>query len=504
MKKMKKIINYSILFLTMGFFLNSCSESFLETEPTDQVSDQLAVASTANALIVLNGIHRSVYIRYETTQGNGGLGAHFIHLDCMGEDQVQNRNQWFNRVYQWTAGRNDADFYDRFPFVFYYHLIANANIILDGVNDETSGTQEERDNLIGQALVYRAFSHYQLVQIYGERYVAGGNNSQLGVPYKLTNSDEFTLQARNTVEEVYQLANTDLDRAITLLEGLSRTNKSHINIDAARGLKARIALTQGLWDTAISFAQQARTDYTLMDQPTYADGFRDQSEANDEFMWASNIIADQTDTFGNFGAFISRNFSSSAIRGNPRSISSELFNLISDTDVRKLLWSEDGSHPNFPTDLEISSRHSRHPYTSQKFLSVSTGDSRMDVPIMRAAEMYLIEAEAQARKGGNDAAAAQALFDLISTRDDAYALSTNTSQDLIDEIMIHRRIELWGEGFRFLDLKRLNLPLNRTGGQHQASLVGNVFEVPVGDVRWQWLIPREEIDANPNMVQNPL
>jgi hypothetical protein len=29
---------------------------------------------------------------------------------------------------------------------------------------------------------------------------------------------------------------------------------------------------------------------------------------------------DQTDTFGNFGAFMSRNFSSNAIRSNPRSI----------------------------------------------------------------------------------------------------------------------------------------------------------------------------------------
>ena len=500
---MKKFINYSILFLAVSLFLTSCEKDFLETQPTDQVADQLAISSTSNALKVLNGIHRSLYIRYEGTQGNGGIGAHFIHLDCMGEDHVNNRNQWFNRVYQWTAGRNPADFYDRFPFILYYHFIANANIILDGINDDTEGTQDERDNLIGQALVYRAFSHYQLVQVYGDRYASGGGNSQLGVPYKLTNSDEFLLQARNTVEEVYQLAHADLDRAITLLDGISRTNKSHISVDVARGLKARIALTQGDYSTAISFAQQARSGYSLMDQATYANGFRDQSENTSEFMWASQIIPDQTDTFGNFGAFISRNFSSSAIRGNPRSISSELFDLISDTDVRKLLWSEDGTHPNLPTDKEISSRHSRHAYTNQKFLSVSTGDSRMDVPLMRAAEMYLIEAEAQARSG-NDVPAAQALLDLISTRDDAYALSANTGQALIDEIMIHRRIELWGEGFRFLDLKRLNLPLDRTGGQHSASLTGNVLQVPAGDVRWTWLIPREEINANPNLVQNPL
>jgi hypothetical protein len=40
--------------------------------------------------------------------------------------------------------------------------------------------------------------------------------------------------------------------------------------------------------------------------------------------------------FGNFGAFMSRNFSSNAIRSNPRSISSLLYNKISGSDVRNL------------------------------------------------------------------------------------------------------------------------------------------------------------------------
>jgi hypothetical protein len=46
-------------------------------------------------------------------------------------------------------------------------------------------------------------------------------------------------------------------------------------------------------------------------------------------MWASQIVPDQTDTFGNFGAFMSRNFGSDTIRSNPRSISSLLYNKIS-------------------------------------------------------------------------------------------------------------------------------------------------------------------------------
>jgi hypothetical protein len=69
--------------------------------------------------------------------------------------------------------------------------------------------------------------------------------------------------------------------------------------------------------------------------------------------------------------------------------------------------------------------------------------------------------------------------------------------------MFNRRIELWGEGFRFFDLKRLNAPLNRNGSNHIASVV-LLFDVAPGDVRWEFLIPRREINANSQIIQNPL
>jgi hypothetical protein len=69
--------------------------------------------------------------------------------------------------------------------------------------------------------------------------------------------------------------------------------------------------------------------------------------------------------------------------------------------------------------------------------------------------------------------------------------------------MFQRRIELWGEGHRFLDLKRLDQPLNRNGIGHNAA-VALIFDVPAGDARWEFLIPRRELDANKLSVQNPL
>ena len=235
-----------------------------------------------------------------------------------------------------------------------------------------------------------------------------------------------------------------------------------------------------------------------MSREDYKRGFNDYN--NQEWMWGSHIIEEQTEFFGNFGAYISRNFSSSNIRNNPKAINSKLYKTIPGSDIRSKLFDSKGVHSDLPPGITISSRHRRRNYTSQKFLSAGTGDSRMDVPYMRAAEMYLIEAEAKARLNQSDAADILAI--LGNARDTAYVKSTNTGQALVDEILLQRRWELWGEGFRFYDLKRLDAPLDRTGANHSATLTGDVLEVDAGAAEWQWLFNQDILNANPLIKQN--
>ncbi len=490
---MKKIIYSFVLIFTMSIILSSCEKDFLNTNPTDAVSASSATLTTDNAWAALNGIHRLTYSRYGS-QGRVGIGAFYIHMDELGEDHVFTYPTWTTH-YRWLH-RSATSSNNRMNWLMHYEWISNANVLINGLS-EAAGEQEEKDAIVGQSLLYRAFCHYHLVQLYAKRYVSGTTNSQLGVPIMTENTTEP--QPRGTVEEVYTQINADIDEAIGLLNGYSRNNKSHMNADVAKGLKARIALTQGNYSVAASFAAQVKANYSLMDWDTYANGFRLNSEAIDEFIWASHIFDDQGDTWGNYGAYISRNFSSTSIRKNPRAINSLLYDLISATDVRKTLFDPTGEH----VGLEIVSSASRHPYTSQKFIAVSTGDSRVDVPHMRVSEMYLIEAEALARQG-SDAQAAAALYEMAVVRDPEYVLSTQTGNALIEEIMVQRRVELWGEGFRFSDLKRLNLALDRTGSNHKSSYANNVMEIPAGDSKWQSLIPQDEMDSNPLMEQNDL
>ena len=76
------------------------------------------------------------------------------------------------------------------------------------------------------------------------------------------------------------------------------------------------------------------------------------------------------------------------------------------------------------------------------------------------AEMYLTQAEALARAGKDSEA--QAVFTKFQiTRDPSYVSKGNIGDALAEEIMNSRRVELWGEGFRFYDLKRLHMSIKR-------------------------------------------
>ena len=495
---MKKIIFIALI----AGLLSSCEESFLETSPTQSVPSSIAIATLGNAEASINGIHRMMYQQWEESQDMGGYAGMMIAMDAMGEDLVFPVNQWFaNSVYRWTVHRSVNALWDFYPYDFMYQVINNANAVINGV-DAVQGEQKDKNRVKAEALSYRAWAHFFLVQLYAKRYVAGTTNTQLGVPLVLTATTKESLpQARATVEAVYTQINQDLDNAITLFAGTSaRNNKSHFDTNIASGIKARVLLAQGRWDEAAAAAVIARTGYPLMSNKEYQEGFN--SAKNPEWMWGSIMATDQTIYFYSYFAFMSYNFNAGAIRTCPKCINSLLYNKIAATDVRKKLW-----HPTEKTGTvkEVvlpTTAFARYNYMNTKFAVVDYTSSVGDVVMMRAAEMYLIEAEAYAR-AGQDGKAQDALYTLAVNRNPSYVKSTSTGQTLIDEIMVQRRVELWGEGFRFLDLKRLNLPLDRTGANHVVAQM-NVATVPVGDKLWQWLIPQKEMDTNPVMVQNEL
>lgn len=496
---MKRIFLKPIILLVVFTVFQSCSDDYLDLDPTEDVSEADVFATTTNIWGALNGIHRFMWAQFEGSQSHSGHSGNMQMYDHLGEDLVNHARGtgWFIGVYNWTHHRNESGRYTRLPYRFFYQLIANANMIIYYV-DDAAGPLNDKEHLKGQALAYRAWAYHHLVQMYAKRYDWNNvPNEQAGVPLVLTPTLEP--QPRASVEDVYEQINADLTQAIGLLDGKTITQqtitpKSHISVDIARGMKARVALAQGNWQLAAQLAGEARQGRPLMSHAELLEGFSDKE--NPEFMWVSHVQEDQRTFFYSFYSYMSWNFASTMIRANPKKICGRLFNMISDTDVRKQHWAataEEGRERQPNTDFTAVE------HMSFKFKALSESDSRGDVCYMRTAEMYLIEAEALARSG-DEGGARSVLFELISERDPEYTISNNSGEDLIEEILTHRRIELWGEGFRWLDLKRLNLPLDRDETYH--STVAEIWQVPAGDNRWQVLIPRDELNANPLISQN--
>jgi len=501
---MKKIIIFSTVVALLS--ASSCKKEYLQTAPTDKVDNSAVFTTTANASIALNGIYRYMFERTTTTssnaQGKPGVGGILLGIDFMGEDLHQVNATWFTSTGEgsWVAPRTDTHPSNLYYYRTFFRMIGNANYIIDNI-DAASGSDVEKKRVKAEALTLRAYAYSYLVQFYGKRYDASAKpNAQLAVPLLLKSTD--TKMPRVSVEAVYAAIIADLDAAIAL-NATTKANKTHADVWVAKGLRARVALTMQDYPNAITYAKQVidGNAYPLMDATAYQSGFNN-APALSEVMWAMMPVTDQGDTFGSFFAQIAYNANTTYMRGTPKLINSALYSQIPATDVRSKMWEPAPTAANFPLP---ATTFVRVPYMSRKFSVKAIGDPSLgDVPLMRSSEMYLILAEAYA-KSSQTAPAQNTLFTLVSKRNPAATVSTKTGNDLLDEIYFNRRIELWGEGFRYLDLKRLNLGVDRTKvPNYTATSVLNNMIFPAGDVKWQFFIPRDEIQANPNIgPQNP-
>ncbi|HLF45691.1 MAG TPA: RagB/SusD family nutrient uptake outer membrane protein [Chitinophagaceae bacterium] len=498
---MKKILIFIVLFSLLA----GCKKEYFNVGPTGDVDDAAIFTTTGNAANVINGIYRYLYSRF-SAQNQPGQGGVMLMLDFMGEDVHQAVASWYtpgNGCGGWVNQRNDSYLYVEYPFRLYYRCIGNANALIDKI-DEAIGTDADKNRLKAEALTMRAWAYFNLVQIYAKRYdKATVPNNQLGLSMPLSATD--TKLPRSTVEEVYTQIKKDLADAITAFGTASAPPagpqfKSHLSIRAAIAIRARVALTMQDYVNAAAYAKQVvdQGGHSLMTNTQYQAGFNDLS--NPEWIWGAFVQDDQGDTFGSYLGQISYNGNTSYIRGVPKRINSALYGQITATDVRKKMWEPNPNTTNFPLP---ATNFSRSPYMSRKF-SIRNLPTIGDVPYIRLAEMYLIMAEAYANTPGKEVEARQALFTLAKNRDPNYVLSTNSGQALIDEILFHRRVDFWGEGFRFFDLKRLNQPLDRSVVPNYVSASGGgTLQVPAGSILWQFVIPISELQANPNSVQNP-
>ena len=134
--------------------------------------------------------------------------------------------------------------------------------------------------------------------------------------------------------------------------------------------------------------------------------------------------------------------------------------------------------------------------------------------VFRLSEMYLNYAEAEAELG--QTANALTYLNKIRERAGMPDISSGGGADLIAKIQQERRVELCFEGHRFFDLRRWGIA--EVGSQPALGIIitptnpaNTTFSYSVDTVQarvwvpsfYYYPIPRSEIQANPNLTQNP-
>ena len=506
---MKKYI-FLLSIAALGF--TACEKEYLDTAPEDQMGTATILSTTDNVALSLNGICKAMSNQYLGTQGMNGEGTILNWYGTYTGNDAQKCNQTgWAALWNSTYHLRKSSIYLYYPWFYYYKLISNANGIICNV-DNATGTESDKAFLKAQALTFRAYSFFRLAQLYAFRWKDTQGNTP-GIVLRLDQSTgDIPL---STLAETYAQIYKDLDEAISLYQksGQDRASSEFYKpgIDVAYAIYAKAALTREDWQNAAKYAALAREGHALMSTAQYLDGFH---TPNSEWIWGVYEASDQTLYYYGFFAYIGSDASTSNCRSYPVAISKELIDQIPETDARRYLYL-------VPTEAEFAECNAAgrstktlykrafkdyadrlystslvYAYQQYKFL-VDFYPGGGSFPVIRAAEMYYTEAEAYCHLN-QDAKAQDLLFQVVSPRDEAYTKSTKTGDDLLTEVKLYRRFDLWGEGNDWFDYKRWGEPIVRKsvkeGGSFHTSFAITIK--PEDGNNWTWAIPEKESDYN--------
>lgn len=371
-----------------------------------------------------------------------------------------------------------------------YVGINEANFVIDGIPTLTgleSGTEAERNRLLGEAYFLRALYYFELHRVYGYEPGKEVDGFNLGVILRTTptlSSTDADLRPRSTNVQGYELMEDDLLEAVNLLPEPSAMGTGEFPFRAskmaARAILARLYLYWGNYTNAAAQADLVLA-YTQAPLTTAANwNAAWGATPHTESIFEVDIrTADWSSVDGQNNSLnsITTNMSSSGFY--TLAASAELLAAHETGDVRR--------SAGYIADGLGNIRSTKWRARKGSFVD--------NVPVIRRAEVLLITAEAKARAAAPDETGALAAVNTLRAGRNL-GVSAATGAALITLIMNERRVELAFEGHRFYDLKRNGLVIEKNAAT-------NVADLPYDDFRVLSRIPIGETVLNPQLEQNP-
>lgn len=532
--KKNKIVKFAAALLCAPVLLSSCIE---ETFPeggnvtSGQISESPFamedIAASIPTILITNYLGMGDHFDF-------GYPGIFGATDRMvGEvfpvsQNLPGGNQYYDRWQAWLypdMGGLSATGWTDFFYLNYYQFIYSANEVISIASQSESGGVA-----LGIAKAFRAMCYLDMARMYDPLPAKAPDRpsyeSELEAVKGLTvpivregaTLEQLENNPRATREEMFNFILSDLTDAESLLADYQPASKSMPSQAVVYGLLARTYLWLGgfeetyegfvtgteAYKKAAEYARKAinASGCTILTESQWLDPKTGFNTVNNAWMWA---MIQTIDTVLNNLLSWAAHMSLEAVYGYgygaQPGISIFSYERISDTDFRKKSYvTADRSYAAAQPYMSLTEEEFKTvaPYASYKFHTAGGEKSNftianvVDIPLMRVEEMYLIEAEATAHY--DEATARTLLTSFMAHRDPNYRIPAATT-DLVEEIIFQKRIEFWGEGIIYYDMKRLNMSMhNADTGTNAPS--GAIISTDGRAPWWNCVIPLGAVQQN--------
>lgn len=384
-----------------------------------------------------------------------------------------------------------------------YNAISKANLVLERAPLIEQGiTEEEREQIIGQALFLRGFHYYNLVKLWG------------GVPIitetiKSVDPSEVRIP-RNTKEEVYAQILDDLSQAVELLPDTygpdASVNKARATKGAANALLSKVYAQMPNADYAAVLEHanaviNSPADYALLED--YDRLFDGNNYNNKESILEIQYLGGDEGTWG------PQMHLPPSISGDSwRKFVTPSVDLVEAFDAENDVVRRDATllFEEVPWIDEFwgNEVNSSVPF-AYKWRNASGWASADNIYLLRLADILLMKAEALNELGR--VAEAADIVDMIRERVNLPNLTAEeraSQESLRNAILKERRLELALEAERWSDLVRYDMVIEAMNSVDDIDLRANEpLDYNISQNEILLPIPQNEINRNPKLTQNP-
>lgn len=462
-----------------------------------------------------------------------GLPSLHIITDSMVEDLVVcgESNYFQYNSYAMNLDMGPTAAYASYPYLVYYQGVRSANEIIARIDAETEDAQEQY--WLGQALAYRAMFYLDLARLYEPKqntYVpVDAALEGLTVP-KVTEKTTPAQAASNKRlhrEDMYEFILSDLAAAEKCFTAAAMPESvTRPSLYGVYGLFARAYIEMAYWTSpvdaeacgkVVEYAGKVIGAFTPLNETQWHDpsnGFN-KSSSNNSWVWGLSLDSSMTNNLFNFTAMMSPEAQFSYAQFTMPGINAWLYEQMPDTDFRKSSWyrSNSGLEYKFAGTLEDAAQTKLYArdYMSLKFRPAQGNCTDYSVgvaaehPLIRVEEMYFLKMEALAHTDlGEAVSELESFMNTYRYRDGSYSCSAADVTAFVDEMMVQKRIEFWGEGLMIYDYKRQNRGITR---DYKGSVVTNftgdyLLNTTGRSPQWNFCIPLSELQTNTGITSD--